>query len=107
MCLRQGPRNRGTLPIEIVWSPLALSHLQEIQTYVARDKPEAAARLATRLVAIVEALSEHPYLGRMGAESGLRELVIGGTPYVVLYRMQSNRVIINKIGHGAQQKHKK
>jgi toxin ParE1/3/4 len=90
------------LPIEIVWSPLALSRLQEIQTYVARDKPEAAARLATRLVAIVEALSEHPYLGRMGAESGLRELVIGGTPYVVLYRVRANRVIINTIWHGAR-----
>jgi plasmid stabilization system protein ParE len=81
---------------------LALSRLLEIQTYVARDKPEAAARLATRLVAIVETLSEHPYLGRVGAEPGLRELVIGGTPYIVLYRVQANRVIINTIWHGAR-----
>jgi toxin ParE1/3/4 len=91
------------LPIEIVWSPLALSRLQEIQTYVARDKPEAAARLATRLVAIVETLSNHPYLGRAGAVAGLRELVVGGTPYIVLYRVQSNRVIINTVWHSAQQ----
>jgi addiction module RelE/StbE family toxin len=92
------------VPIDIVWSPLALARLQEIRTYVARDKPEAAARLATRIVAVVEALREYPYLGRVGAEPGIRELVIGGTPYMVLYRVQGKRVIISTIWHGAQQK---
>ena len=68
------------------------------------DKPEAATRLATRIVAVVEALREHPYLGRAGAEPGIRELVIGGTPYIVLYRVRGERVIIGTIWHGAQRK---
>jgi toxin ParE1/3/4 len=92
------------VPVDIVWSPLARTRLQEIRAYVARDKPEAAARLATRIVAVVESLREHPYLGRAGAEPGIRELVIGGTPYVVLYRVQGERVIISTIWHGAQRK---
>jgi plasmid stabilization system protein ParE len=75
------------VPVEVVWSVLALSRLQEIRAFVGQDKPEAAARLATRIVAVVENLREHPYLGRAGAEAGSRELVIGGTPYVVLYRV--------------------
>ena len=90
------------MPVEIVWSPLALTRLREIRAYVAKDKPEAAARLAMRIVAVVEALSEHPYLGRIGAEPAIRELVIAGTPYVVLYRVQAGRVIISTIWHGAQ-----
>ena len=90
------------MPVEIVWSPLALARLREIRTYVARDKPEAAARLATRIVSLVEALREHPYLGRVGAEPGIRELVIGGTPYIVLYRVQSGRAIVSTIWHGKQ-----
>ena len=90
------------MPVEIVWSPLALTRLREIRAYVAKDKPEAAARLAMRIVAVVEALSEHPYLGRIGTEPGIRELVIAGTPYVVLYRVQAGRVIISTIWHGAQ-----
>jgi toxin ParE1/3/4 len=92
------------VPVEIVWSPLAQIRLQEIRAYVARDKPEAAAKLATRIVAVVEALREHPYLGRVGAEPGIRELVIGGTPYVVLYRAQGERVTISTIWHGAQRR---
>lgn len=90
------------MPLEIVWSPRALAGLQEIRTYVARDKPEAAARLATRIVSLVEALREHPYLGRGGTEPGVRELVVGGTPYLIFYRVQAKRVTILTIWHGAQ-----
>lgn len=92
------------MPVEIVWSPLALSRLKQIRTYVAEDKPEAAERLATRIVAVVEALRTHPHLGRTGAEPGIRELVIGSTPYIVLYRVQGERVTVSTIWHGAQRK---
>ena len=89
-------------PVEIVWSALARTRLQEIQSYVALDKPEAARRLAARLVAVVEALKFHPYLGRAGAAPGIRELPIAGTPYIVLYNVNGGRVTINTIWHGAQ-----
>lgn len=92
------------MTVEIVWSPLALARLQEIRAYVALDKPDAAARLATRIVAVVEALRTHPRLGRAGTEPGIRELVIGGTPYIVRYRVRGQRVIITTIWHGAQRK---
>jgi toxin ParE1/3/4 len=92
------------VPIEIVWSPLARSRLRQIRAYVARDKPDAAERLATRIVAMVEALRNHPHLGRVGAEPGIRELVIGNTPYVVLYHVRDQRVIISTIWHAAQRR---
>ncbi|HZS25707.1 MAG TPA: type II toxin-antitoxin system RelE/ParE family toxin [Candidatus Angelobacter sp.] len=92
------------MPVEIVWSPLALTRLQEIRTYITQDKPQAAERIAIRIVAVVEALRNHPRLGRAGAEPGIRELVIGGTPYIVIYRVRGQRITINTIWHGAQRK---
>lgn len=92
------------MPVEIVWSPLARARLQEIQAFVALDNPGAGERLATRIVALVEALRNHPYLGRAGAEPESRELVIGGTPYIVSYRVRGERVTINTIWHAAQRK---
>jgi toxin ParE1/3/4 len=71
---------------------------------VARDKPDVAERLAIRIVAMVEALRKHPHLGRVGAEPEIREMVIGGTPYIVLYRVQGRSVIISTIWHGAQRR---
>jgi len=90
------------VPVELVWSPRSLARLREIRDYVAKDKPDAAARLATRIVSLVEALKENPYLGRVGSEPGVRELIVGGTPYLIFYRVRSNRVTITTIWHGAQ-----
>jgi plasmid stabilization system protein ParE len=90
------------VPVEIVWSPLARARLREIRAFVALDKPRAARRLAMRIVAVVEALRHHPHLGRAGAEPGIRELVIGGTPYIVFYTVQRKRVVITTIWHAAQ-----
>jgi toxin ParE1/3/4 len=90
------------VPVDIVWSALARTRLRQIRAYVAHDKPEAAERLAMRIVAIVETLRNHPHLGRVGAEPGIRELVISTTPYIVLYRVQGARVVISTIWHGAQ-----
>ena len=83
---------------------MARTRLREIRDYVARDKPQAAERLALRIVAMVEALRNHPYLGRAGAEPGIREMVIASTPYIILYRVQGERVIISTIWHGAQRR---
>jgi toxin ParE1/3/4 len=92
------------VPLEIVWSPLARARLREIHAYVALDKPDAADRLATRIVAVVQALRNNPYLGRAGAHAGIRELVIGGTPYTILYQVRARRITISTIWHAAQKK---
>jgi toxin ParE1/3/4 len=92
------------VPVDIVWSALARTRLRKIRAYVARDKPQAAERLALRIVAMVEALRNHPHLGRVGAEPGIRELVIASTPYLILHSVQGERVIISTIWHGAQRR---
>ena len=90
--------------LEIVWSRLARRRLEEIHDYIAKDKADAAQRFATRLVASIEVLKNYPLLGRRGSETDIRELVIGGTPYIVLYRVRSKRVFITTIWHGAQRR---
>ena len=77
-----------------------------MRAYVAQneDKPEAAEWLTMRIVAMVETLRNHPHLGRIGAEPGTRELVIGSTPYIVLYRVQGECVTVSTIWHGAQRR---
>ena len=90
------------MTLEIVWSPRALARLREIRAYVAKDKPDAAERLSARIVAVVEVLKNYPALGRAGSEPGVRELVIGGTPYIVFYRVRGKRIVISTVWHGAQ-----
>ena len=96
---------RGPQPdVEVVWSRKARARLREIREYVAADKPDAAARLAVRIVSLVAVLRQHPHLGRVGAEPGTRELVVGGTPYIAIYKIGRKRITILTIWHAAQKR---
>jgi toxin ParE1/3/4 len=54
------------------------------------------------LVASIDALRDHPNLGKPGRLTGTRELVVGGTPYVVPYRVLGDDVEILAVFHGAR-----
>jgi toxin ParE1/3/4 len=74
----------------IVWSPRAIEHLAHLRSYIARDNPKAANRIAGALLDAVERLAELPNLGRPGRVAGMRELVVPGTPYVIPYRLRGD-----------------
>ena len=86
---------------EIVWTRRALRNLDDIADYIARDDAEAAQRIVRRIVERVAGLAFFPRIGREGRIAGTRELVIAGTPYIVLYRI-TERVEVLRIRHGAQ-----
>ena len=90
--------------MRIVWSETAITNLVEIRDYIAQDKPEAARKLAQRILECAERLARHPYLGRAGREPETRELIIGGTPYIVCYRVHKERLAILAVLHSAQER---
>lgn len=58
------------------------------------DEPEAAARLYKRFDEATAMLGRFPNLGREGRQAGTRELVLAGTPYVLIYRIEQRSLII-------------
>lgn len=87
--------------MRITWAPEARRQVSEIWHYIALDDPQAADRMVARLVGAVEKLSHFPHLGRPGRE-GSRELVVAGTPFIVVYRVQDEEITIGTVLHGAQ-----
>ncbi len=86
----------------IVWSPRAIGHVAHLRSYIARDNPKAANRIAAALLGAVERLAELPNLGRPGRVAGTRELVVPGTPYVIPYRLRGGRLEVMAVFHGRQ-----
>jgi toxin ParE1/3/4 len=84
------------------WTRLALADLEAIGDYVARRPDYRARRLVARIAAAVEALGDHPHLGRLGRITGTRELVVVETPYVVPYRVRGDEIEILAVFHGAR-----
>lgn len=87
----------------IRWTKRAVRRLDEIGAYIAQDNPTAAARVVARLVSAVDALAEHPAMGRAGRVRGTRELPLADLPYIIPYRVTSQDIGILTIIHTAQQ----
>jgi toxin ParE1/3/4 len=90
--------------VRVRWLRRALTNLDQEAGYIARDNPEAAARVVMRIATSVEQLATHPASGRIGRVPGTRELVITGTPYIVPYRVREDTVEVLRVFHGARKR---
>jgi len=88
--------------MKVIWSPRAERELDEIWECIAADSVDAADRIAERLRSISHLLVDHPHIGRAGRVGGTRELVVTGTPYILIYRVGEDQVDITHVLHGAR-----
>ncbi len=85
--------------MQIEWLPKAVQNLIEIRSFIAADRPGAAAQTARLIINTISCLRAHPEIGRAGRIPGTRELVIPGKPYIVLYRVKNDVVVILRVFH--------
>jgi toxin ParE1/3/4 len=89
--------------MRIRWTEPAARDLTGVCDYAQEHHgPEAARKLALRIYEAVGSLPQFPYLGRLGRKPGTRELVLSGSPFLVVYRLRKDVVEIARILHGAQ-----
>lgn len=82
------------------WTKRAERDLDDIAVYIDQDSPAAAARVVLELIDQVEtSLQAHPAIGRPGRLLGTRELVIGGLPYIVPYRVREKDIEVLRVLH--------
>ncbi len=88
--------------MRVRWLRTALENVDAEIDYIARDNPDAADRVLSRIEEAVAHLAEHPALGRAGRVPGTRELVISDTHYIIPYRVRRNAVEILRVFHSAR-----
>jgi toxin ParE1/3/4 len=88
--------------MKVLWTQEALNHLREAYDYIQLDKPSAAARMADLIEAAAENLGLFPEMGRPSKRPRTRELLIPGTPFILVYRPSADALQILALYHGAQ-----
>jgi len=88
--------------LKIIWSPEACADLDRICDFLLAEQPSSALQTLDRIEERVEALRNHPGLGRPGRVAGTRELIASGLPYVIPYRVKSGRIEIVRVLHAAR-----
>ena len=80
----------------VTWSRRALSDINTIRRrFTNKDRAKATGR---RLFEIASHLEQHPELGRVGVVPGTRELIVGGTPYVIIYAVSDDQADVAVLG---------
>lgn len=88
--------------MNIEWLPEAARNLTTQIDWIAERDPWAAIDVGDAVHDAVSRLGAYPTIGRPGRVTGTRELVVVGTPYVVVYRIERTVVLVLRILHGAQ-----
>ena len=92
------------MPVDLIWSPTALAHLQAIYDYIVAENPVAALEVQEAIEQAVGRLQDNPGLGRPGRVRATRELVVAAYPaYIVVYEIARQAVHILAVMHGRQQ----
>jgi toxin ParE1/3/4 len=89
--------------MEIIWYERARYDVHMLQRYIARDKPEAAKRVAHSVFTRVTTLSLFPEMGRIGTVTDTRELIFADISIVVPYRIVEGAVHILRVYSTSQQ----
>jgi addiction module RelE/StbE family toxin len=83
--------------------PHAVADLKTISEYIEQDRSLATANRVSRAIYnSIQGLRKAPHRGRPGRIEGTREMVISSLPYVVVYQVFGERLLILNIVHGAQ-----
>ncbi|MBN1973896.1 MAG: type II toxin-antitoxin system RelE/ParE family toxin [Sedimentisphaerales bacterium] len=93
------------MAFQIIWTQTAVEDLKEIVQYIALDNPDAAARLAERIISCIENASILPFSNRLVPEKGeyfIRESIL--KPYRTIYHTDADREVIHvlRIWHAAR-----
>src|SRR4051794_23060478 len=68
--------------------------LDELIVHIGEQDPAAAVKVASAILARIRLLADQPEIGRKGRVAGTRELVVDGTRYIVAYRIDASRGMI-------------
>jgi toxin ParE1/3/4 len=85
------------------WTDSAVGDLTHICDYIEKHgSPANARRVAISIHRQIDLLAKFPEHGRTGRKPDTRELIFSGLPYLAVYRIQKDAVVVVRILHGAQ-----
>ena len=76
--------------------------LESVEEYIRQDNPAAAIKTVLRVLEAVECLEQFPNIGRPGRVTGTRELVVGGTLFLAIYKVKENVIWVLRVLHAAR-----
>jgi toxin ParE1/3/4 len=89
--------------MRVVISDTAKAEIAGQIAYIRERNPDAARQQRERISRAVARLRQMPRIGKPGRLENTRELLVTGTPFILIYEIAGDRIDIIHILHGRQQ----
>lgn len=87
--------------MKIRWTEGASGNLDQVEEYIAQDNPPAAVATVRKIIEAAQMLADYPSIGKRGRERGTRELVVAGIPFIIIYAVHREEMVIIRVLHTA------
>jgi len=87
--------------MRIRWTEGAVGNLDQVEEYIAQDNPPAAVAAVLKIIEAAQMLADYPSIGKRGRERGTRELVVAGLPFIIIYAVHREELVIIRVLHTA------
>ncbi len=81
---------------------IAERDIEAVEAFIRDENPPAAIQTVLRILEAIKVLVEFPNIGRPGRVSGTRELVVSSSPFIVVYKVFRNTVLVLRVLHTAR-----
>lgn len=87
--------------MRIRWTEGAVGNLDQVEKYIAQDNPPAAVATVHKIIEAVRMVADYPAIGKRGRERGTRELVVAGLPFIIIYVVHLEELVVIRVLHTA------
>lgn len=90
--------------MRIDWAPSARTEFLDALTYIAARSPKGAARIRDAIGRAIADIALFPGIAPASMHRGLRQKTVPRTPYLIVYRIQADRVEIRAVIHAKRKR---
>lgn len=92
--------------MRLVVDAAAWRDLDDIGSWIAKDRPAAARAVLLNILRTIEQLQHFPRMARPGRAKGTYERVVSSTPYIVVFQLWQNPpvLVVVAVVHGARKR---
>jgi len=89
--------------LKVEWIETAIEDMTSLKYYLEQDNATAAKKIVKKITTAVFLLQNTPRMGRDGRTPSTKELVVSGTGYIVMYKIENDKVRVRRVLHHAMQ----
>jgi plasmid stabilization system protein ParE len=88
--------------VKLRYTLRAARQIEKALDDIARISPKGASSVRIRIQGIAVLLRQHPLAGRATSRAGVRRISLTPYPYLIVYRVADDEIIIQRFRHSAR-----